>query len=214
MLGTGVVVLLRRRNVPTPRVKTVEELRTELRAHQGEGPKTAIVQAIMLVATISRSAPLAAIFSLFVRPSWLSGRLGDLLTKTALYGATFLLGMLLSGGVDVVGGLVLGAATYLSQVIVAWGVVALGVWLTPTKDNEKADRFSVRDVWHLALAQQNGITAIVLALVLQPSIPIAVSAISLAIVVVNIANFIFNEAFDRLAVPRLWPVIPAKEAEL
>jgi len=103
------------------------------------------------------------------------------------------------------GGIVLGCATYLSQMIVAWLVIALSIWITPKNSRQKNERFSVQEVWHLALAQQNGITAIVLALVLQPSISIAVSAISLSILIANLANFIGNGVFDKVAVPRFWP---------
>jgi len=204
-LGAGGMVVWRRVGGRIPATSFFDDIKKELRTNKAEGPKTAIVHSVLLGATVVRSAPLAALFSLFCRPAWLGGTVGALLTKTALYGATFLLGMLLSGGVDIAGGIVLGCATYLSQMIVAWLVIALSIWITPKNSRQKNERFSVQEVWHLALAQQNGITAIVLALVLQPSISIAVSAISLSILIANLANFIGNGVFDKVAVPRFWP---------
>jgi NhaP-type Na+/H+ or K+/H+ antiporter len=178
------------------------QIRDELKEYQGEGPKTALTQAVIILSTAFKNPPTPALFSLVCRPAWLGGRLGALLTSTALYGATFLLGVLLAEGVDWRGGLVLGFATYGSQMIVAWGVVMLSVWIVPTK--KRSAQFSVREIWHLALAQQNGITAIVLALVLQPTIPIAIASVSLAIVVINLTQFGANWLFDMVIEPRVW----------
>ncbi|GGW44047.1 hypothetical protein GCM10010503_20940 [Streptomyces lucensis JCM 4490] len=112
-----------------------------------------------------------ALAALFFRPElgvWL-GRA----TNAALVVATFLLGMLLAGGADLAVGAVLGVATFLAQTLVA-AVVGLG--------------FSRRDRASLCLSQQNGITAIILALLLEPRLPEAVAIIAPAILVVNVLH--------------------------
>jgi NhaP-type Na+/H+ or K+/H+ antiporter len=206
LLLVSIVILAWRkldRNIPAASKfdKLRAEIRDEITLHDSEGPKTAAAHTALLLATAFRNPAGSALFSLFCRPAWLGGRIGDLMTKTAIYSATFLLGILLSGGIDWTGGLVLGLATYASQIIIAWVVVGLSAWITP---KSHAGRFSVRDTWHLALAQQNGVTAIVLALVLEPSITIAVANISFAIVVINLMQFAANWGFDNLVEPKFW----------
>jgi NhaP-type Na+/H+ or K+/H+ antiporter len=202
LIGMAIMVLWRRKQRPARFIS--KQIRDEIAQFEGEGPKTALVQAALITATWLKNPPTAALVSVVFRPAWLGGKFGELLTSTALYGATFLLGVLLAEGVEWRGGLVLGVTTYASQMIVAWLVVWLSALITPT--SKKQNTFSVREVWHLALAQQNGITAIVLALVLQPIVPIAVATISLAIVVVNLTQFCANWLFDTVVEPRFWPV--------
>lgn len=145
-------------------------------------------------ATRLYSVPAAA--ALLFRPIWLAkGRRADIITTATLCGATFLLGILLAGGVDVRGGILLGLMTFCSQMIVSW----LVLWIAAKLPGLPTGRFSRRDAWHLALAQQNGITAIVLALNLEPQIPGAIATISLAIVTVNVVHFIANWLYDRYA---------------
>lgn len=163
-----------------------------------EKTKSAALGVVGLASIPTRLYSIAAMTGWIIRPKWLGvGRRAELLTNTALYGATFLLGILLAGGVDWVGGIVLGCATYASQVIVAWLVMWFATRISKTERDDDR-RLSRRDTWHLALAQQNGITAIVLALNLEPVINGAVAAVSLAIVVVNLLNFVFNWGYDRL----------------
>lgn len=164
-----------------------------------EKTKHAALSGVSLVAVPGRLYSVAAMAGWLIRPKWLGeGRRAELLTNFALYGATFLLGILLAGGVDWVGGIVLGCATYASQIIVAWLVMWFAARTSKAEASEDR-RLSRHDTWHLALAQQNGITAIVLALNLEPVINGAVAAVSLAIVVVNLLNFSFNWAFDRIS---------------
>ena len=49
---------------------------------------------------------------------------------------------------------------------------------------------------HLALGQQNGLTAIVLALALQPYLPSAVGIIAMAVLTVNALHLVTNGAWD------------------
>ncbi|MHB9857831.1 hypothetical protein [Streptomyces sp. YIM S03343] len=112
-----------------------------------------------------------ALSALFFRPelgAWL-GRV----TNAALVVATLLLGVLLAGGADPLAGTILGAATFAAQILVA-AVVGVGL--------PRHDRAA------LCLSQQNGITAIILALLLEPSLPDAVAIVAPAILVVNVLH--------------------------
>jgi hypothetical protein len=100
--------------------------------------------------------------------------------------ATFTLGLLLTGGVEVVHGIVLGAAAFASQAMVA-PVIARRL--------ERVDRAC------LALGQQNGVTAIILALSLQPSFPRAVGIVAPAIVTVNVLHTVSNALWLRTRMP-------------
>jgi NhaP-type Na+/H+ or K+/H+ antiporter len=99
----------------------------------------------------------------------------------AFYAATFLLGMLLVTGVNVPAGVLLGVSVFLVQVL-AGGIISRGM---PHDDRV-----------HLALGQQNGLTAIVLALALQPYLPAAVGIIAIAILVVNVLHISCNGVWE------------------
>jgi len=117
-----------------------------------------------------------ALIGLFVRPRWLAGVLPGLV-NAALAGAVLLLGALLVGGVDPVRGLTLGLAAFAAQWVVAGPL---------TRGMPELDRT------HLKLAQQNGITAIVLALRLEPTFRGVVAVVAPAILVTNVTHFIAN----------------------
>lgn len=139
----------------------------------------------------------AALLGWFVRPAWLQkGKRADSITLAALLGATFLLGILLSRGFDPIGGLVLGIAAFTAQMAATSWVLQVAARIR-RNGATMHEPFSKRDKWHLALAQQNGITAIVLALNLEPSVPNAVAVVSFAIVVINLLNFVANWIYDR-----------------
>ncbi|MFS8201668.1 hypothetical protein ACLVWQ_23605 [Streptomyces sp. CWNU-52B] len=121
-----------------------------------------------------------ALSALFFRPA-LGAWLGRA-TNTALVLATLLLGLLLAGGADFATGAVLGAATFVAQTIVA-SMVGLG--------------FSRRDRAALCLSQQNGITAIILALLLEPALPTAVGIVAPAILVVNVLHLTSTALLSR-----------------
>jgi NhaP-type Na+/H+ or K+/H+ antiporter len=99
------------------------------------------------------------------------------LTSVAFLVAIVVLGVVLSGGVDLVGGLVLGLAAYGAQIVVGL-LLTIGL--------PRSDRLA------LALGQQNGITAIILALLLEPDFPGTVGVVGPAILVVAVAHVVAN----------------------
>ncbi|WP_075924915.1 cation:proton antiporter [Nocardiopsis sp. CNR-923] len=121
-----------------------------------------------------------ALVGLFFRP--LSERFVDGLVRYALLVSSFCLGLLLIQGVSPVEGMVLGALAFLSQAVVSIPI---------TRGLPRDDRIS------LALGQQNGITAIILALVLQPSFPETVAIVAPAILTANLLHFAANAAWNR-----------------
>jgi hypothetical protein len=149
-----------------------------------EGPRGAawvvalVVLAVLLAVAAWQFLMLGvAVAALFFRPAL--GRWIDRTTWLALVLATVLLGVLLSGGARPLPGLALGAAIYGSQVVVS---------LLISRGLSRQDRVA------LSLGQQNGITAIILALLLQPQVPEAVGTIAPAILVVNVLHAVANGA--------------------
>ncbi|WP_262056462.1 hypothetical protein [Streptomyces sp. STR69] len=126
-----------------------------------------------------------AVMGLFYRPRPLLPVLGVLL-RAAYYTALFALGMLLLDGIEPVPGIALGVAAFGAQVVVGW-VIA--------RNLDRFDRVS------LALGQQNGVTAVILALALKPAFPRTVAIVAPAIVVVNVLHFAANELWTRLQPP-------------
>lgn len=122
-----------------------------------------------------------AIAGLFVRPQWLE-RFLPRVTNVALLVSGALLGLLLVGGVNPGWGAALGLMAFVAQIIA-------GTLLT--RGLPRTDRV------HLALAQQNGITAIILALRLETDYPGAAAVIAPAILVTNVLHYLANLAADR-----------------
>jgi hypothetical protein len=120
-----------------------------------------------------------ALIGLFLRP--FADAVMSRLTRVALLLATVALGLLLANGVNWVAGLVLGVAAYGAQVVLA-PVVARG--------HDLVDRTN------LALGQQNGITAITLALLVEPVFPGTVGIIAPAILTVNVLHAVATAAWD------------------
>ncbi len=117
-----------------------------------------------------------ALIGLFFRPYMTWRRVSAGIVAGALMVATAALGLVLAGSGDLLTwsalgkGVVLGVAAYAAQMLTG-GLLSRG-----------RGRF---DRLYLALSQQNGLTAIVLALVLEPDFPGAVAVIAPAIVVTN-----------------------------
>jgi hypothetical protein len=121
-----------------------------------------------------------ALIGLFARPPALERALPAALTG-AFALAAVALGVLLVDGVAFARGASLGVAAFGAQLVVAWPLTR---------------RLALLERWHLALAQQNGITAMLLALALEPSLPGAVATIAPAILVANVLHALANRAFD------------------
>ncbi len=121
-----------------------------------------------------------ALIGLFLRPPKIEQYMGRAISW-ALLAAALMLGFLLVGGIDFWKGIALGTVAYIAQIIV-------GALLT--RGLPKKDR------WHIALAQQNGITAIILALLFEPSHPGTVAIIAPAIVTINGLHWFMNRAVD------------------
>lgn len=122
-----------------------------------------------------------AIIGLFLRP--VPDKLLSRLTGMALLLATAALGMLLLEGVHWLAGIALGVAAYGAQVVLAPVV---------------ARRYSKADKTYLRLGQQNGITAITLALLAEPVFPQTVGIVAPAILVINGLHAVCGAAWDRI----------------
>jgi hypothetical protein len=144
------------------------------------GAQVGLLGATMTVAVWQFLMLGLAVVGLFFRPRL--GRLLELATHTAFWTAAAALGLILAEGVRIVPGVVLGLAAFGSQVVVG----TLINWRSPRED--RID---------LALGHQNGITAIILALLLEPWFPGTVAVVAPAIVVVNLAHTVSNAVWDR-----------------
>jgi hypothetical protein len=138
-----------------------------------------------------------ALAGLFFRPAL--GKWVARLTGAAFLLAVFALGLLLGPGIHLAQGLVLGVAAFVAQAVVSVLI---------------ARRHTRDDRVYLALGQQNGITAIILALLLEPSFPGTVGIVAPAILVVNVLNIAANAVWehrDSLAahLRRRLPSVPA-----
>lgn len=122
-----------------------------------------------------------ALVGLFLRPAKIAKSI-DRVVVWALGTAAVLLGLLLVDGVNLWKGLALGAAAYFAQVIVGF-LLTRGL---PQKDR-----------WHISFAQQNGITAIILALLFEPIHPGTVAIVAPAIIVINSLHWIMNKLVDK-----------------
>lgn len=121
-----------------------------------------------------------ALTGLFLRPAKLQGLLDHAITW-ALGAAAVLLGLLLVSGISLRSGIALGIAAYAAQIIVGFLL---------TRHLPRADR------WHIAFAQQNGITAIILALLFEPLHPGTVAVVAPAIITVNVLHWAANKIVD------------------
>lgn len=120
-----------------------------------------------------------ALIGLFLRPEI---KKLPVIISAAFYIAVLLLGFLLVNGVSWVQGLALGIGAILAQVIV-------GLFLT--RDLPRNERL------YLAFAQQNGITAMILALFFEKDLAGTVGIVAPAIIVINLGYYFFNRFLFR-----------------
>lgn len=116
-----------------------------------------------------------AVIGLFLRPP--IDKTVGYVVQTALWLATATLGVLLVGGANLLLGTTLGVTAFVAHMLVSW----LLTWHLPRHERVR-----------LALAQQNGITAIILALLLEPILPSAVAIVAPAILVTNTLHVVTN----------------------
>jgi len=130
-----------------------------------------------------------ALSGLFLRPP--IAKYLDAAVTTSLLTATLLLGLLLVDGVAPIKGIALGMAAYGSQMIVAFLITR---------------RLSRQDRWHLALAQQNGITAIILGLLFETVHPGTIAVVGPALITINVLHAAANKLLDyRFSTERTTP---------
>ncbi|MEV0679598.1 hypothetical protein AB0I60_24040 [Actinosynnema sp. NPDC050436] len=130
-----------------------------------------------------------ALIGLFFRPDF--GRWVDGLAEVGMFAATVAVGLVLATAfswASAAVGAVLGVAAYLAQAVVAWVLTLPRRW--------RDDRV------RLCLGQQNGLTAIILALLLEPHFPGAIAVVAPAVVVVNLVHALANGVYDRVQPPR------------
>jgi hypothetical protein len=165
---------------------------------------------IAVVGTLAAAAAVAvwrflmlgiATTGLFLRPrlaGWPRAVAGTV--RGAFLLAAAMLGVLLHHGISLGAGVALGVAAFFAQ-------VAVGLALTARLP--RADRI------YLAISQQNGMTSIVLALTLAPSVSRAVGIVGPAILTINLLHYGFNLLARRrphllgLRPPRTAPAEPA-----
>ena len=115
-----------------------------------------------------------AAIGLFLRPKI---KQLSIVISAAFYIAVLLLGFLLVNGVYWVQGLALGVGAILAQILVG---------LLLTRDLPRNERL------YLAFAQQNGITAMILALFFERDLPATVGIVAPAIIIINLGYYLFN----------------------
>jgi hypothetical protein len=115
-----------------------------------------------------------AIIGLFLRPE--IKKLPQIISA-AFYIALLLLGFLLVSGISWGAGLVLGFGAMLAQGLVGWLL---------TRGLPSSERL------YLAFAQQNGITAMILALLFEKNLPGTVGVVGPAILFINLGYYLTN----------------------
>jgi NhaP-type Na+/H+ or K+/H+ antiporter len=122
-----------------------------------------------------------AIIGLFLRPYFNSYI--DKTINVAFIASLLILGYLLSNGINLKTGILLGFSAVIAQIIVGFIL---------TYKLERNDRI------YLAIAQQNGITAIILALMFEPMFSGTVGIVAPAILTINILYAINNNFMPQL----------------
>lgn len=137
--------------------------------------------AVLMVVAVSQFTMLGiAIVGLFIRPP--IGKHVAWAVQAALIAASFMIGLILLGGVDLRRGITLGVAAFVAQIIVGFALTR---------------RLPTPDRVHLAFAQQNGITAIILALLLEAEFDGVIAVVAPAILIINVIHLVANTVIDR-----------------
>lgn len=123
-----------------------------------------------------------AIIGLFLRPPI---KVLPKIVTGSFYLALFLLGLILAHGISIEVGLVVAVGAVLAQGIAAF--------LLTTK-------LPTQDRLYLAFAQQNGITAIILALLFETERPGIVAIIAPAILGINLIHYVTNTLIERQSI--------------
>lgn len=140
------------------------------------GGAVLLVGAMLVLAAMNQLMLGVALAGLVLRATVLDRAVGRAVGGAFL--AAFLtLGLLLAHGVELWPGIVLGLAAYLAQVVVALGVMPLFV-----RGLERRDRIA------LGLGQQNGITAVLIALALERDFPGTAAIVGPAVITVNLLH--------------------------
>lgn len=161
-----------------------------------------LVVVLVLVAAAYMLVLAVALAGLFVRVGRFKPYVNRAVSGAFLVAACFL-GVLLADGIDPLPGLALGAAAFGAQMVAA---LLAGPWLVP--GISRVDRY------YLGLGQQNGITAILLALALEPQFPGTAGVVGPAIIVVNLLHYGANLLLDRkldVTPPSPPPALPAEQ---
>lgn len=155
-----------------------------VRTVRGNAAACAVLVALIAAAVSFGLLVGITVCGLFFRP-----RLERVISRVvggAFCAATFLMGMLLITGLNVAAGIVLGVVVFAAQALVGTAI---------SRGMAGPDRM------RLALGQQNGLTAIVLALALQPYLPSAVGIIAVAILAVNTLHIVANGLAELALIP-------------
>jgi len=126
-----------------------------------------------------------AIIGLFLRPEI---KKLPAIISAAFYVAVLLLGFLLVNGVYWIQGLALGVGAIIAQILVG---------LLLTHDLPRNERL------YLAFAQQNGITAMILALFFEKDLPTTVGIVAPAIIFINLGYYFFNSVVFKSEVQKV-----------
>ncbi|MFF8606207.1 hypothetical protein ACF06X_09735 [Streptomyces sp. NPDC015346] len=144
--------------------------------HAGRVLTGALVVAMLVLAAADMLMLAVAVAGLVVRSAVLDKAVDR--AVTVAYLAAFLaLGLFLAQGVALLPGVVLGLAAFGAQAVVALGVMPLFV-----RGLERRDRIA------LGLGQQNGITAVLIALALERDFPGTVATVGPAVITVNLLH--------------------------
>lgn len=125
-----------------------------------------------------------AIIALFVRPPLFNYE--GKITFVTLLIVSIVLGMLLTNGVNIITGVIMGVSTIFSQLIVSY-------YLT--------EKMTFQDKIKLSFAHQSGITAIALSLYFIQYDSSLIKSIAVAIVTINIGYFFANQIIDKFIIP-------------